>query len=183
MKALVLAALLGLAAAPASAALPEPPFDLSFSPASVTEGAPVTIRIAPARSRGAAGADPVDVYLALARTEEASFLTETGAWAPRPVPYAHAVTVDTPPIVRQWPQAWPPGEHAFALIVVPVSADPLARAAWRYRPVIRWLDIEPRASGDMPADYPTLALLAAATLGAIGAVWWAALASRRTFGP
>jgi len=163
VKTLATAAILALAAAPASAALPAPPFDFSLSPAAVTEGAPETY----------------DLYLALARTDEASFLTEDGAWSPSPVPYARAVGVNAPPIVRQWPQAWPPGEHAFALLVVPVSADPLARSAWRYRPVIRWLDVEPRASGDASPDYATVAILVVATLGAIAAVWWTVLEGRR----
>jgi len=182
MKALIPAALLALAAAPASAALPAPPFDFSLSPVSVTEGAPVTIRIAPVRAPGAGPSEVHDLYLALARTEEASFLNEVGAWSPSPVPYARAVGVDAPPIVRQWPQAWPPGEHAFALIVVPVSANPLARSAWRYRPVIRWVDVEPRATGDASPDFATVAMLAVATLGAIAAVWLTVLKGRRGAG-
>lgn len=179
VKTLVTAAILALAAAPASAALPAPPFDFSLSPAAVTEGAPATVRIAPVRAPSAGAPETYDLYLALARTDEASFLTEDGAWSPSPVPYARAVGVNAPPIVRQWPRAWPPGEHAFALLVVPVSADPLARSAWRYRPVIRWLDVEPRASGDASPDYATVAILVVATLGAIAAVWWTVLEGRR----
>ena len=49
VKTLATAAILALAAAPASAALPAPPFDFSLSPAAVTEGAPATVRIAPVR--------------------------------------------------------------------------------------------------------------------------------------
>src|SRR5262249_50101692 len=109
----------------------------------------------------------------------ASFLDEVGAWSPRPVPYARAVGVDAPPIVRQWPQAWPPGEHAFALIVVPVSANPLTRSAWRYRPVIRWLDVEPRPTGDAGPDFGTVAMLAVATPGAIAAGGVPGLGGRR----
>jgi hypothetical protein len=182
VKAVVTAAVLAGAAAPASAALPAPPFDFGMSPGAVTEGAPVTIRIAPVHAAGAGVPEAYDLYLALARTDEASFLTEDGAWSPTPVPYARAVGVSAPPIVRQWPRAWPPGEHAFALVVVPVSGDPLARSAWRYRPVIRWVDVEPRVSDDAAPDYATLAILAVATLGAIAAVWWSTLASRRAAG-
>jgi hypothetical protein len=182
VTAVVTAAVLAVAAAPASAALPAPPFDFGMSPGAVTEGAPVTIRIAPVRAAGAGVPEAYDLYLALARTDEASFLTEDGAWSPTPVPYARAVGVSAPPIVHQWPRAWPPGEHAFALVVVPVSADPLARGAWRYRPVIRWVDVEPRVSGDAAPDYATLVVLAFATLGAIAAVWWSMLASRRAAG-
>ncbi len=178
MKVVAPAALMALAVAPASAALPAPPFDFSLSPAAVTEGAPVTVRIAPVRSAGAGAPDAYDLYLVLARTEEASFLTEAGAWSPTPVPYARAVDVTAAPIVRQWARAWPPGEHAFALVVVPVSADPLARSAWRYRPVTRWLDVAPHTSGDESADYATVAMLAVATLVAIAAVWWSLRARR-----
>jgi len=182
VNALVIAALLVLVPGLVFAALPSPPFDFSLSPAAVTEGAPVTIRIAAVRAPAAGAPEVYDLYLALARTEEASFLTEDGAWSPSPVPYARAVAVSAPPIVRPWPRAWPSGEHAFALLVVPVSADPLARTGWRYRPVIRWLDVEPRASGDTSPDSATIAILVVATLGAMATVWWIVLRSRRAAG-
>jgi hypothetical protein len=173
---------LALAPAPASAALPAPPFDFSLAPSTVDEGAPVTVRIAPVRSSSAGAPETYDLYVALARTDEAAFLTEDGAWSPKPAPYARTVGVNAPPIVRQWPRAWPPGEHAVALLAVPVSADPLARSAWRYRPVIRWLDVEPRASDDAAPDYTTVAILAVATAGAIALVWWTVLPRRRGAG-
>jgi len=178
MRILLAAVLAALAASPAFAALPAAPFDFTMSPAAVTEGAPVTIRIAPVRA-GAGAPQAHDLYLALARSEEAAFLTEGGAWSPRPVPFARAVPPDAAPIVRQWPRAWPPGEHAFALIAVPVSTDPLARTAWRYRPAIRWLEVTPRVSDKGIPDYTALVTLALATAGANAAVWWTLLQRRR----
>jgi hypothetical protein len=164
---------MALAATTATAALPAPPFDFSLSPSSVVEGEPVTIRITPRSA--APGAH--DLYVVHARSEEASFLDPNGAWAPRPVLYARVGDGPVAPIVRPWPKAWPPGEHALALVVVPVSGDPLARLGWRYRPVERRVTIAPRVSGDAPPDVMTMTVLAALTLAAIGAVWWTVLAS------
>src|SRR5207249_1351430 len=60
VKTLATAAILALAAAPASAALPAPPFDFSLSPAAVTEGAPATVRIAPVRAPSAGAPETYD---------------------------------------------------------------------------------------------------------------------------
>lgn len=169
-----MAAIVAFTVSAAHATLPAPPFDFALSPSSAVEGEPVTIRISPRSATPGAH----DLYIAHARSEEASFLGADGTWAPRPVLYARVLDGPASPIVRPWPKAWPPGEHALALVVVPVSADPLARLAWRYRPVVRWVTITPRVSTDAPPDVATMILLAAATTVALGVVWWTLLGAR-----
>jgi hypothetical protein len=173
VKALLAAVLLALAVSAAHAALPAPPFELSVTPGSVIEGEPVTIRIAP--SGTLKNDEARDIYLALATSEEAAFLTEHGAWSPRPVPYARVTAGHIATIVRPWPKAWPPGDHTLALLVVPPSADPLGRTGWVYRPVIARLSVVPRVPAGAPPAVGALSLLAAATLAAIACVWWTVL--------
>lgn len=171
---LVLAALLTLAATSVEAALPAPPFDLELSSTSLVEGQAVTVRVT-ARP-GGTGSERYDLYLQLASSEEAAFLTPEGTWAPRPVPYARAASTTDPPIVRQWPRAWPPGRHALGLVVVPASGDPLSRPEWSYRPATAWLRIAPLHP---PAAGPAAAvagLLGVAATVAVALVWWAARA-------
>ena len=48
--------------------------------------------------------------------------------------------------------------------------------------MIRWVDVEPRATGDASPDFATVAMLAVATLGAIAAVWLTVLKGRRGAG-
>lgn len=181
VKAVAAAAVLALAATASHAALPAPPFELSVTPGSVIEGEPVTIRIAPSVTPETGEAR--DIYLALATSEEAAFLTEQGAWSPRPVPYARIAAGHAPTIVRPWPKAWPPGDHTLAMLVVPPAADPLGRTAWIYRPVIAQLSVTPRASADAPPAVGALFILAAATLAAIGCVWWTVLGTPRDDAP
>jgi hypothetical protein len=175
MTAVVLVALLTLAAGAAEAALPAPPFRLTLSSASPAEGQPVTVRVE--GTRDGRDGQRHDLYVVLASAEEAAFLTPDGAWAPRPVPYAASVSPSEPPIVRQWPRAWPPGRHALGMVVVAPSADPLDRSQWRYRPVIRWIDIAPARPDATPPATGTLALLGVATAVAAGLVWWAGVSA------
>jgi hypothetical protein len=166
----VLAALLALATASAEAALPAPPFDLTLSSTSLIEGQAVTVRVA-ARP-GGTGGERYDLYLQMASSEEAAFLTPEGTWAPRPVPYARSVSATDPPLVRQWPKAWPPGQHALGLVVVPASGDPLSRPEWRYRPAITWLQIAPLRSDDAGSGAALLWLLGITAAMAVALVWW-----------
>jgi hypothetical protein len=103
-------------AGPVFAALPSPPFDFSLSPAAVTEGHPSrSARRVRAPAAGAAGGRPVS---ALARRRGRSHRGRRLVAEPGTV---RAPSAERAPIVRPWPRAWPPGEHAFALLVVPVS--------------------------------------------------------------
>jgi hypothetical protein len=173
MRALLVGCLI-LAATSVEGALPAPPFDLTLSSVSPVEGQSVTVRVEP--RPGGAPAERHDIYLMLASVEEAAFLTPAGSWASQPVPYVSALAAADPPVVRQWPRAWPPGRFALGLVAVSPGADPLARSEWRYRPAIAWISIAPRApSGAAPA-FGTLALLGAALVVAIGLVWWAGTA-------
>jgi hypothetical protein len=166
-----LAALLLLAAAAAEAALPAPPFDLAVSSTSLREGDTVTVRVSP-RSAGAAQ-DRYDLYVLLASSEEAAFLTPEGRWAPRPVAYARAVSTSNPPLVREWPRVWPAGQHALALMAVAPAGDPLDRASWQFRPAIVWLRITPLNPDRGAPMVWTWLLLGAAALAAVALVWWA----------
>lgn len=177
----VLTGLLALAATSAEAALPAPPFDLTLSSASLIEGQAVMVRVA-ARP-GGTDSERYDVYLQLASSEEAAFLMPEGTWAPRPVPYARAVSTTEPPIVHQWPRAWPPGRHALGLVVVPVSGDPLARLEWRYRPVITWLRIEPLRAGDAGTATAIPGVLGVGALAAVALVCWAGHREPSASGP
>jgi hypothetical protein len=168
---LVLAALLLLVATSVEAALPAPPFDLALSSTSLREGDTVTVRVS-ARPGGAAQ-DRYDLYVLLASVEEAAFLTPEGTWAPRPVPYARAVSTSDPPLVRQWPKVWPPGQYALGLVAVAPSGDPLDRAAWRYRPAIRWFQVAPLRPERAAPVIRTWVLLGVAAVAAGALVWWA----------
>ena len=177
MKASAIAVLIIAVASVSHAALPAPPFDFTVTPSAVVEGNSVTIHIA---SRGPRQhhVEDHDLYLALAFSEEASFLTADGTWSPRPVPFARAPRAEALSLVRPWPKAWPPGDHALALLVVPASANPLARTKWCYRPVITWLSITPRAADVRPAT-SVLSALAGLTVIAVATVWWTVLGGRR----
>ena len=163
--------LLLVAAAAAEAALPAPPFDLAVSSTSLREGDTVTVRVSP-RPTGAAQ-DRYDLYVLLASSEEAAFLTPEGRWAPRPVAYARAVSTSNPTLVREWPRVWPAGQHALALVAVAPDGDPLDRATWQFRPAIVWLRITPLHPNGAASVVRTWLLLGAAALAAVALVWWA----------
>jgi hypothetical protein len=134
---------IALSMAPTStyARLPAPPFDLQISPARVSEGGSATIQIAPATRSSATGARH-DIYVLWAQAEEAAFLTPQGAWAPAPVALSRDTTVKDAPTLRvTWNGARPVMDIPLALLVVPTGTDPLDRAGWTYRPVIRWLSV------------------------------------------
>lgn len=159
MRRLAAALLASLAlAAVADAALPAPPFALDVTPARVRAGEPVRLRITP--RGGAAGA--FDLYLMWALSPEAAFLTPAGGWSPRPVAFRAGVPAAGPPITAGWVPG-PPGDIPLALVVVPAGGDPLARFAWRYRPVLARISASPPAA-PAPLDFATLAPLAAITL-------------------
>jgi hypothetical protein len=181
VRSLVLATLLALTATRVEATLPPPPFDLELSSTSLVEGQAVTIRVT-ARP-GATGGQRYDLYLQLASSEEAAFLTPEGTWAPRPVPYARAASTRDAPIVRRWPRAWPPGRHALGLVVVPASVDPLARSEWRYRPALAWLRIAPPRPADAGPPAAVAAWLGVAAAMAVALVWWAARRRPSAGGP
>jgi hypothetical protein len=178
---LLLAGLLALAAPSVEAALPAPPFDLTLSSTSLVEGQATTVRVA-ARP-GETGRERYDVYLQLASSEEAAFLTPEGTWAPHPVPYVRAMSTLDPPVVRHWPRVWPPGRHALGLVVVPASGDPLARPEWSYRPAIAWLRVAPLRSRDPGPTAASLALLGVAAAVAVALVWWAGRRPASPCGP
>lgn len=139
---------IALSMAPTStdARLPAPPFDLRISPARVSEGESATIQVAPA-SRSSATTGPHDIYVLWAYAEEAAFLTPEGAWAPAPVALSRDTTVNDAPALRvTWHGARPVMDIPLALLVVPAGTDPLDRARWTYRPVIRWLSVRGRST-------------------------------------
>ena len=142
----VVAVALFLAPTSTYARLPAPPFDLEISPARVSEGASATIAVAPRVARAtessAAAAAKYDVYVMWAYSEEAAFLTPAGAWSPAPVPLVRDTTVQSAPTVRAtWNGARPVMDIPLAVLIVQAGADPLDRARWSYRPVIRWLSV------------------------------------------
>jgi hypothetical protein len=143
----IAAVALALCIAPTStyAGLPPPPFDFEISPARVPEGGSTTIEVAPA-TRSSVGTGTYDVYVMWAYSEEAAFLTPQGAWAPVPVALARNTTVQSAPTLRvAWNGARPVMDIPLAVLVVPAGADPLDRARWTYRPVIRWLSVSARS--------------------------------------
>ncbi|MGH7356384.1 MAG: YfhO family protein, partial [Candidatus Rokuibacteriota bacterium] len=138
--ALALTAVLFVAAGPASAALPEPPFTLDVSPSDVGPGRRVVVTVAPRAGPGSAGA--FDVYLMWAGDERAAFLTRDGAWAPRPVAWRADVTsAGGGALVAEWRTPYPVGAVRLALVVVPAGGDPLARREWRFRPEVLTLTV------------------------------------------
>jgi len=167
----VAALLLLIAAAAAEAALPAPPFDLAVSSTWLREGDTITVRVSP-RPTGAAQ-DRYDLYVLLASSEEAAFLTPEGTWAPQPVAYARAVSTSDPPLVREWPRVWPAGQHALALVAVAPAGDPLDRATWQFRPAIVWLRVTALHPDRGAPVVRAWVLLGAAALAAVGLVWWA----------
>jgi hypothetical protein len=176
MRALLVLAWL-LAATGAEAALPRAPFALSASPTTLVEGAPIEVRVTPVPSE--TSGEGFDLYVVLASVAQAAFLTPDGGWVAQPTPYAQRRTTGDGPLQRRWSKAWPSGRHALGLVVVPVGADPLARADWRFQPSIAWIDVTPAAPATTPPDRTTLALLVLALGGAIALVWWAGHDRRR----
>lgn len=159
MRRLAAALLAGLAAAlAAEAALPAPPFALEVTPARVTAGQPVAVRLTP---RGGPAGE-FDLYLMWALSPEAAFLTPEGVWSPRPVPFRARVPAAGPPITTRWVPG-PPGEIPLALVVVPAGGDPLARFAWRFRPELARVSA-PAPAPPAPLDLAVLAPLAVVTL-------------------
>jgi hypothetical protein len=147
---------LALAAGCAEAALPAPPFALEVVPARVTAGEAVTLRITPLGGRG-----EFDVFLMWALSAEAAFLTPEGTWSPRPVAFRARMPAAGPVVVMRWVPG-PPGDIPLALVVVPAGADPLARWAWAFRPVLVEISARPPAAG-AALDALGLAPLALAT--------------------
>jgi len=148
---------LALAAGGAEAALPAPPFALDVTPARVTPGQPVTLRITPL-----GGGGEFDLFLMWALAAEAAFLTPEGGWSPRPVAFRARVPAAGAPLSLRWVPG-PPGDIPLALVVVPAGADPLARFAWAFRPVLVEIRARPPAAG-AALDVGTLAPLALVTL-------------------
>jgi hypothetical protein len=155
IRALVLAALLGLVGA-ADAALPAPPFTLHVTPTRVGPGQPVRLQITP---RGEAGA--FDVYVMWEQSEEAAFLTPQGTWAPHPAAFAR-LPARGAPVAMQWIPN-PPGDIPLALVVLRPGDDPMTRSAWSFRPVVTWVHVDTPAAAS-GAGCSALAPLAGATL-------------------
>jgi hypothetical protein len=148
---------LALAAGRAEAALPAPPFALDVSPQRVRAGEAVTLRITPLGGPG-----EFDLYLMWALSAEAAFLTPEGAWSPRPVAFRARVPAAGAPVSVRWVPG-PPGDIPLALVVVAAGADPLARFAWPFRPVVVEIAARPPATG-VPLDAAALAPLALVTV-------------------
>ena len=143
----IAAVALALCIAPTStyAGLPPPPFDFEISPARVPEGGSTTIEVAPA-TRSSVGTGTYDVYVMWAYSEEAAFLTPQGAWARSARSCCARGPRGRAPTLRvAWNGARPVMDIPLAVLVVPAGADPLDRARWTYRPVIRWLSVSARS--------------------------------------
>jgi hypothetical protein len=147
----------------AHAALPLPPFDLSVSPARVVEGESATITIR-AVDEGTTGAR-YDIYLVWALSERAAFLKLDSMWSPTAVPYYRGVSpsefarASTP-----WRTIRPSGHVPLAMVVVPAGVDPMDRARWTFRPVMRWVTVRPHGVSTAPLTNPLWAAAAAASL-------------------
>lgn len=144
----------------AHAALPHPPFDLLVAPGRVVEGGTATIAI---RAVGDAPADArYDIYLVWALAERAAFLTAESSWSPRPVPYHRAASPAAFPLSRTpWRTIGPVADIPLAMVVVPSGVDPMDRARWTFRPVVRWVTVRPGARAQAPLPIPLAAAAAA----------------------
>jgi hypothetical protein len=170
----VVAAALSIAPTSTYARLPAPPFDFAITPAQVSEGGSATFEVAPATG-SSAGTNRYDVYVMWAYSEEAAFLTPQGVWAPVPVALARDTTVQSAPTLRvTWNGARPVMDIPLAVLVVPAGADPLDRARWTHRPVIRWLRVTARTrpwsltSGAMLLGFVAAAASVAIAVGDAG---------------
>ena len=185
LRTAVLALALGIAPTTTHARLPAPPFDLEIAPARVSEGASATLEVAPHVARAtesSAAAAKYDVYVMWAYSEEAAFLTPAGAWSPTPVPLVRDTTVQSAPTIRAtWNGARPVMDIPLAVLVVPAGADPLDRAQWSYRPVIRWLSVRaPSRSWQLTSNALLLGLVGAVAsiTIAVGDIAWRKLRRR-----
>jgi hypothetical protein len=164
----LLAVTLSIAPTSTHARLPPPPFDLQISPTRVSEGGSATIQVAPT-TRSSATAEKYDLYVMWAYSEEAAFLAPQGTWSPVAVALARDTTVHSAPTLAvTWNGARPVMDIPLAVLVVPAGADPLDRARWSYRPVIRWLSVRARsAPWSLTSSALLLGLVAAASTVAI----------------
>jgi hypothetical protein len=78
------------------------------------------------------------------------------------VPFRARASASGSPIVARWVPN-PPGEIPLTLVVVPAGADPLARFAWTFRPLVVPVSVPPPAA-PTPLDVAVLGPLAAVTL-------------------
>lgn len=148
---------LALAAGVAEAVLPAPPFELDVTPVRLTAGEAVTVTVTP---RGGHG--EFDLYLMWALAAEAAFLTPEGAWSPRPVAFRARLMAVGPPVSLRWVPG-PPGPIPLALVVVPAGSDPMARFAWRFRPLVIEIHARPAVAA-AALDVGALAPVAIVTL-------------------
>ncbi len=147
----------------AHATLPPPPFDLSVTPARVVEGQSGIIAI---RAVHKSTTDArYDIYLVWALAERAAFLTLDSSWSPTPVPYHRAVSPsDFTPSSTPWRTIRPSGHVPLAMVVAPAGVDPMDRARWTFRPVLRWVTVRPRGLSTAPLTNPLWAAVAVASL-------------------
>jgi Bacterial membrane protein YfhO len=141
---------LAVSAGLVEARLPSPPFELDVSPSGLRAGGEVTIRIDAVPDASGAHAESYDLYLVRGLTPRAMYLTPEGEWALAAIPYRRAVSASRFSAVTRTLRPPMPGWMSVALVVVDSGNHPLARADWRYRPVVRRIRVEPEPAPDDP---------------------------------
>jgi len=160
LRVLLAALVAALACETAHAALPGPPFELSVAPGRIVEGGTATIEI---RAAGRAPDDArYDIYLVWALGERAIFLTPESSWSAQPVPYHRAASPSAfSPAPTPWRAVGPVADVPLAMVVVPSGVHPMDRERWTFRPVLRWVTVQPRARARAPVPIPLAAAAAA----------------------
>ncbi len=159
-------AVLLLASTRAEAALPAPPFVLTATPSSVSEGDTVEIGLRPRAATGG----PWDVYVVWLFSERAAFLGPDGAWAQQPVPFRARLAAGER-VRGAWSRAGPPADVTLALVVVRPGADPLDRAEWTHQPALATVRVTAPPGARPPRPWTTLTGLLLAAVAATALAW------------
>jgi hypothetical protein len=161
----------------ADATLPIAPFRVETTPAVLTEGEDLTVRLDRVDATPSNAAGPYAVYISIAADSRPRsgwlFLTQAGGVSATPVPYRRdgaAVDRVTLPLRGLGPADW----YVVRIQFVKASADQPTRKQYVYQPL--WANVRVEARTTPPHHSTVLGLLSVGTLAAVLLTW---LAPRR----
>lgn len=143
--ALCLLALLGGCRGSSSSRLPAAPFEFGASPASLVEGGPLTLTLAPRRE----APGPVDVYVSFERDSGRvwGYLAPSGGFTGTPAPYMRIAGGASRPVTVRFASASPFGEYTFTTQFVRPGGPP-SRAYYVFAPLVAKVSIRPAQRAD-----------------------------------
>ena len=147
--ALVLLALLGGCEGSSGPRLPSAPFAFGASPASLVEGGPLTLTLAPRSEAPGHTGDPVDLYLSFERDSGRAwgYLAPSGGFTATPAPYIRIAAGAGAPIAVRFASASPFGQYTFTAQFVRPGGTP-SRAHYVFAPLVAKVSIRPARRAD-----------------------------------